>query len=245
MNLDEILKNRNDACSFTPDEGVFRTRLTGMLLAEENEEFVDLFSEQSSDFRVTVSGSTAAEGVIRCQVSGDFGERSLTCRLAALSQPELSDLTHQLAQLSAKGTAPAAQPAVRVIMANKIAGDMLRIDEAAQKLGLSRQALKSNIPCSDYSYVMVNEKVEIKEYFWSESLIEGFCTIKKSGATAEDIKAVADECCHGDLDWSREVIGVVSPQSVAPQRGNQAQKETPKQPAGSAPSKKSHHRHRR
>ena len=70
-----------------------------MLLAAESEEFADLFSESSSDILVTISGSSSEEGVIRCQVCGDFGERSLEWKLPLLTQPEFDDLTEQLSHL--------------------------------------------------------------------------------------------------------------------------------------------------
>jgi hypothetical protein len=244
MTMDELLKNGSDPFSFRPEEGAFRSSLVEKLLAAESEEFADLFSESSSDILVTISGSSFNEGVIRCQVCGDFGERSLEWKLPLLTQPEFDDLTEQLSHHAAPQTAPAAQHAAKAVLRNKIAGNMLNSDEAAQRLHLSTQLLKSKIPCSDYSYSEVDDKIEIKEYYWSTDLIQRLCDIKKGGASEEDLKFIADECCHGDLVWAKEVVGVVAQQSPAAPRDNAAPKEIPKQPARSAPHKTAHHRHK-
>jgi hypothetical protein len=242
MDLDELLKTGNDAFCFRPEDGAFRSGLVAMLLADEDEEFADLFSESSSDILVTISGSGSGEGVIRCRVCGDFGERSLAGKFSQLTQPEVDDLREQLSHLEAVQTAAAVQHGAEAVVRNKIAGNMLNIDEAAQRLNLPKLTLKSNIPCSDYSYSEVNDKVEIREYFWSTELIQRLCDIKKGGANEEDIKFIAAECCHGDLVWAKEVVGVFAQRTSAPQPDNDAQKGIARQPAGSAAPKSAHHR---
>ena len=249
MNLDDLLKSGNSDFSFRPDDGALRSALVAMLLATENEEFADLFSESSSDISVGVYGTSVAEGLIRCRVYGDFGERSLECRLATLTQTAFADLTEQLSHLDAVQTASSApHHGARGVLRRKAEinlFNMLSCEEAAQQLNLPRQTLKSMIPCSDYSYSEVNDKIVIQEYYWSKNLIQRLCDIKTGGATAEDCRYIADECCHGDLDWAKEIIGLFSRQTLSGQRNNAAQPDIAKSPATSSPAKHAHYRHHR
>ncbi len=249
MNLDDLLKNDNNDFRFRPDYGAFRSRLAEMLLAGESEEFADLFSESSSDILAGISGSSFEAGIISFQVFSDMGERSLECRLALLTQPELDDLKEQLLAHDGSQPVPVAEFEAKNVVRKKTEInllDMFTIDEAAEQLKLSKQLLKSRIPCSDYSYVEVAGKIEIKEYYWSKALVTRLSEIKTNGANAEDIKYFADECCHGDLAWAKEVLAMLTQKASASNRDNSAQKGITKQPAtGAKPQTNHHHRHNR
>lgn len=248
MNLDDLLKSENAAFSFRPDDGAFRSRLVELLLAGESEAFVELFSENNCDMLVRISGSSLEDALIHCQVGGDFGERGLECRLSGLKQPELGDLVEQMSHLDAsQPVAPALSGGKNVLRRKGEINllNMLNIEEAAQQLSLSTQLLKSRIPCTDYSYNEVNDKIVIKDYYWSKSLVERLAAIKASGATAEDSKYIADECCHGDLEWAKEIIGLFSRQQSSGQRDNAPQKNSPKALPGNNPPRSAHHRHHR
>jgi hypothetical protein len=248
MTLDDILKNGNDDFRFRPDDGALRTRLVELVIANENEEFAESFSENSCDVVATISGNSFAEGILRCQVFSDLGERSLECRLAQLQQQELDDLQEQLSSLAESQPAAEAPLDAKNVVRKKFTVDllnMLTIDEAAAQLNLSKQQLKSRIPCSDYSYIEVEGKIEIKEYYWSKDLVARLCEIRKNGAKTEDIKYFADECCHGDQGWAKDVLGMLTQKASATNRDNAAQKGAAKQSPAAAAPKSNFHRHNR
>ena len=177
-----------------------------MAIADADEELAELFSESSCDILVSISGRTAEEGIIRFLVSSDRGENSLGCSLAVLNNAESSDFRQQLSRLVAEHVPSGAQSSPKVLVRKKIVEGMLNINQAAQGLGCSETFLKSKIPCSDYSYDEIDGKTVIKEYYWSQQLIDRLCQIKATGAKPEDVAYVAGECCHGDIKWAEEIV---------------------------------------
>jgi hypothetical protein len=247
MTLDEILHSADSDFRFRPDYGVFRARLAELLIADESEDFADQFSESSSDILVGFSGSCIEEGLIRFQMYSDLGERSHEFRLSQLTGAELDDLQAQLANHDGSQPAPSVEPDAKNVVRRKSEINLLNmfnIDEAAQQLNMSKQLLKSRIPCSDYSYVEVEGKVEIKEYYWSKELVNRLSEIIAKGANAADVSFFAVECCHGDLEWAKDVLGMLGQKNSAAGRDKPAQKGNVKQQPAGAPHKANHHRNR-
>jgi hypothetical protein len=199
--------------SFRPDDGAFRSKLAEIVIAGADAEFAELFSESSSDILVSISGRTAEEGIIRFLVSSDQGEHSLECPLAVLNNAEISDLGKHLSRLVAE-LPSSAKGSSKVLVRKKLVEGMLNLNQAAQGLGCSESFLKSRIPCSDYSYDEVDGKTEIKEYYWTQQLIDRLCQIKAGGAAPQDVAYVAGECCHGDSIWAEEIVVSLRPKST-------------------------------
>ncbi|HXC94017.1 MAG TPA: hypothetical protein VN652_08400 [Geobacteraceae bacterium] len=211
VGLTELMKKLNSDVSFRPDDGTFRSKLAEITIADADAEFVELFSEGSSDILVSISGRTADEGIIRFLVSSDQGESPLECPLALLNNEEIGDLGKQLSRIVAEQLPSVALASRKVVVRKKLVTGMLDISQAAQGLGCSESLLKSRIPCSDYSYDEVDGKTEIKGYYWSQQLIDRLCQVKSNGAKPEDVEYVAGECCHGDSKWAEEIVAFLAP----------------------------------
>lgn len=209
--MTELLNKLDPDVTFRPDDGAFRSKMAETVIADGGAEFAELFSERSCDILVSISGQSVEEGIIRILVSSDRGENSLECPLAALNKEEISDFSRQLSRQVAEQLPAASQASRKVVVRKKVVSGMLNISQAAQGLGCSEGFLKSRIPCSDYSYDEVDGKTEIREYFWSQQLVDRLCHVKSSGAKAEDVEYVAGECCHGDIKWAEEILGALAP----------------------------------
>lgn len=97
--------------------------------------------------------------------------------------------------------------------------------EAAGRLKVTPEWLKSVIPCTEYSYEEIDGKKYIREYYWSRELIERLLKIRSTKTTPEDLQYVAKECCEGDMDWARDLIGrLKSPNRPEPPPREQALK---------------------
>jgi hypothetical protein len=230
LKMDELLKNIKTEVTFRPDGSAFRSKLIETLLDKADKEFVDLFSESSSDILVSFSGKTVDDAVIRFRVVGDQGEQSLRFALTVLNVEECSDLTEQLSRLHTQQSPPASHATPKSIVRNKPVDGMVDIHLASRKLGCSPVFLKSRIPCTDYTYTEVDGKKEIKEYYWSQNLIDRLCHIKANGAKPEDLKYIAEECCDGDRTWAEEILGLLGSKTT-PKAGGAVPNGTPKQPA--------------
>ena len=203
--MNELLKNLTSELTFRPENGVFRSKLAEMVIADASEEAVELFSERSCDIQVTVSRQTIEEGTIRFLVVSDLGEQILACDFSDMDHDELSDFDEQITRQLALHPESLSSGPSEVIVRKDFNG-MLDIHQAAQKLGCTQKLLKSKVPCTDYSYTEIDGKKEIQEYFWSQELIGRLCDLKLNGTKAEDVKFIADECCHGDAKWAEDLI---------------------------------------
>jgi hypothetical protein len=230
MKMNELLKNLENDVTFRPDGGAFRSKLVETLLDKADEEFVDLFSESSSDILVCISGRTVDDAVIRFRVVSDQGEQSHRFALTVLNAEESSDLSEQLSRLLAQQPPPVSPVTPKSIVRKKPVDGMEDIHLASRKLGCSPVFLKSRIPCTDYTYTEVDGKKEIQEYYWSQNLIDRLCHIKANGAKPEDLKYIAEECCDGDRTWAEEILGLLGSKTT-PKAGGAVPNGTPKQPA--------------
>ena len=230
MNITELLKKLRSDVTFRPDDGAFRSGLAERLLDKADEDFLELFSESSSDILVSISGRTVDDAVIRFRVVSDQGEQSRKFALTALNAEELSDLSEQLSRLLAQQPPPVSHYTPKSMVRKKPVEGMLDIHLASRKLGCSPVFLKSRIPCTDYTYSEVDGKKEIKEYYWSQNLIDRLCHIKANGTKSEDLKYIAEECCDGDRAWAEEIL-VSLDSKATPKAGGAGPTGATKQPA--------------
>jgi hypothetical protein len=240
--LTGLMNKLNSDVTFRPDEGAFRSKLAEIVIADADAEFAELFSENSSDILVSFSGRSADEGIIRFQVSSDQGENSLECPLAVLNNDEIGDLGKQLSRIVDEQHPSVALASRKAIVRKKLVNGMLNINQAAQGLGCSESFLKSRIPCSDYSYDEVDGKTEIKDYYWSQELIDRLCQIKANGVTPEDVEYFAGECCHGDSKWAEETLVSLARPKSTPKVDGTSPNSNMKRPAKAVPRVHTHNR---
>ena len=201
----ELLKRHAVDVTFRPDAGSFRSKLTEMVIANADEESTELFSAHNCDIQVSFTSHTIDEGLLRFLVISDLGEQTLECVLSDLNHSELIDLEEQLSRHISLYPSRTTQDEPKMIVQKNING-MFNTHQAAQKIGCSHVFLKSKIPCSEYTYVEVDGKKEIKEYFWSIKLIDRICHIKLNGTNQDDVKYIAEECCDGDCKWADDIL---------------------------------------
>ena len=217
--LKELLKNIVDVVTFRPEEGPFRAALVAEVLARADEEQVELFSASNCDIKVTVSGQTLEKGVIHFLVISDLGEQSLEAAFARLNEKEKADFREQLSIHATAQRPVVSGGSAKVVVRKAASAGMYTQQQAADKLGCSGEVLKSRIPCTDYSYDEIDGKKVLREYYWSQSLIERLLQIKSNGAKPEDIKSVAAECCFGDTSWAEELLASLRPRAEVPKEG--------------------------
>lgn len=221
----ELLKGIDANITFKATIGPLRSRLSSAAMAVSRVKFVNLFSANSYDIQVSISSHTVEEDVFRFLVPEDPDEQVLEFKVSELGADELADLKAQLSQqLALQPPAPVQVPGKTII--RKHVTGMLDIQQAAQQLGCTQTFLKSKVPCTDYSYIEVEGKKEIKDYYWSNQLIERLGSIKAKSVTAEDVTFIAEECCFGDSKWAEEMLTAVcgpvpSARSDKPQQHNQ------------------------
>ena len=213
--MNELLKDIAASVTFRPEEGPFRAALVAKVLTTADEEQVELFSTENCDIQVTVTGQTLVEGFIRFLVISDLGEQSLKCTLAGLTEPERVDFRGQLASHAAEHR-PVVAGGAKVIVRKASSAGMFTQQQAVERLGCSGEFLKNRIPCSDYSYDEIDGKKYLREYYWSQDLIERIQQVKANGAKPEDIKHIAVECCFGDSNWAEELLASLRPPVEAP-----------------------------
>lgn len=245
VELTDLLKKLAADITFRPDDGAFRAKLTEMIIADADEEFTELFSAGTSDIVASMFGQTFEKGTIRFQVISDQGEQSLECDLSELNDDERSDLGGQLSRLSEGQQSPSTQASAKALVRRRMADGMLNINQAAQGVGCSESFLKSRIPCTDYSYDEVDGKKVIREYFWSQQLIDRLSQIKLNGAKTEDVKQIAEECCYGDCKWAEELLASLARPKTAAKVGGALPNGPAKQTAKVTPKAHTHNRHPR
>ena len=245
VELTAMLKKIATDITFRPEDGAFRTKLADKVIADSDAEATELFSAATSDIVVSISSHTVKDGTIRFQVSSDQGEQSLQCDLSELNDDECSDLGTQLSRLAVVQQTPLTQGNPKTLVRNKMAAGMLTINQAAQGVGCSESFLKSRIPCTDYTYDEVDGKKVIREYFWSQQLIDRLSQIKTNGAKTEDVKQIAEECCYGDCKWAEELLASLARPKPAAKVGGTSPNGTIRQPAKVISKVHSHNRHPR
>jgi len=209
----ELLKNLVAAVTFRPDDGPFHTALLAKLLADADEERAELFSAGNCDIKVTISQHTQQEGFIRFQVVSDLGEQSLECDLAGLSAVESADLREQVLRQTPEHRPGVSGGSNKVIVRKASSIGMYTQQQSADKLGCSGDFLKNRIPCTDYSYDEIDGKKVLREYYWSQSLIDRLLQVKLAGVKPEDVKYIATECCYGDSTWAEELLSSLRPKT--------------------------------
>lgn len=202
----KFIKKLGVDLSFRPEDGSFRSKLTETFVDSINNDCVEHFNEKNCDIQVSISRRTIEEGFFRFLVVCDIGEQEMECELSVLNDNEIRDLREQIFQQVQKNRKSTANGTTKVIVRKKPVDGMLNIQQAAQKLGCSQSFLKEKIPCTDYSYKDVNGKKEIKEFYWSQILIDRLSHLKLNGAKAEDVNYIARECCDGDYKWAKDIL---------------------------------------
>lgn len=232
--MNELLKNIADTITFRPEEGPFRAALVAKVLTYADAEHVELFSADNCDIHVSVSGQTLVDGFIRFLVNSDLGEQSLKYTLAGLTDPERTDFRKQLAGHSIEQRPSEAAGGAKVIVRKASSAGMFSQQQAADRLGFSLEVLRNRIPCTDYSYDEIDGKKFLREFYWSQTLIERLQQIKASGAKPEDVKYVAAECCFGDSSWAEELLASLHPPVEAPKSGGNKNRNRRYPPRGGA-----------
>ena len=217
--LRELLMNIDDVVTFRPEDGPLRAALVTEALTHADEGQVELFSASNCDIQVTVSGQSLEKGVIRFRVISDQGEQLLEAAFGRLNEQEKADFRGQLSTHAATQRPVVSGGSAKVIVRKAPSAGMYTQQQAADKLGCSGEVLKNRIPCTDYSYDEIGGKKVLREYYWSQSLIERLLQVKSNGAKPEDIKSVATECCFGDTSWAEELLASLQPKAEVPTDG--------------------------
>lgn len=232
--IKSLLDSLGGNASFRVSKGILHKKLTEAFLEAVDEVTGEMISV--SDYEISVSVSEYdGEVCINCRLDSDNINQELVIKLSDLDAAELSEVYSKINMLPA--SAPTITSPSKTITKKHYPHGMLDINHSASKLNCSQIHLKSKIPCTDYSYEEFNGIKEIKEYYWSQDLIDRLCKIKSNGVKSEDVQYIADECCHGDHKWAEEILNsIVSPISIqkdgrsAPQRGtNERTKNIPSQ----------------
>lgn len=87
---------------------------------------------------------------------------------------------------------------------------MYDVHQAAEKLKINETLLKSNVPCTDYTFREENGKKEITGYFWSQELIDRLVLIQTAPYSSEDLLYIADTCCNGDHRWAKDMVHILT-----------------------------------
>ena len=238
---------------FRPQPGPLRERLTEVALEAIDGEHAGELAEGAFDLEVNVGRQEGdSEITVGFKLDHPAVHHSSQLALQQLDEGELEDLGRYLARLAEKPVLPeSAEPGKNIVRKNQLdEAEHHEKGAAAARLKVSPEWLKSVVPCTDYSYDEIEGKKYIREYYWSQELIERLVKIKSTKTTPEDLQYVATECCHGDLEWAKDLIARLKspnrPEPAAkgqPQRGEarqgssrppQAKQPQAKPPQGSA-----------
>lgn len=167
----------------------------------------------------------------------------MECELAELNDDERSD--PELSGVIAEPQSPVSQIPAKTIVRRRMADGMLTITQAAQGIGCSENFLKSRIPCTDYTYDEIDGKKIIRDYFWSQQLIDRLSQVKQHGVKAEDVKLIAEECCYGDCKWAEEMLASLARPKPGGKIDGAAQNGATKRPTKIVAKMQTHNRHPR
>jgi hypothetical protein len=212
---------------FRPESGPLKERLTEAVLEGLDGDAAEQLSETPFGLEVNI-GQQEGDTEVSVGFSVDYPgvEYRSQLPLDLLSQAELEDLFGYLASTPEEVPAAESAPAGTTVLRKKPEDDeYLEKGPAAGRLKVSPEWLKSVVPCTEYSYEEIEGKKYIREYYWSRELIERLFRIKSTKTTPEDLQYVAKECCEGDLDWARDLIGrLKSPNRPEPAPRDHSQK---------------------
>lgn len=208
QNVTSQLAQLHGHAYFRVDEGRLKESLTRIILDDVEEDLAELLSNSEFGLEVSVGQQ---EGESEPTVSYSVDHPGVVYRseigLSRLPDEAMEDLALYLDRML-QGDSPAQEnSASATVLRKKQDHDHHEQDAAAVRLKVSTQWLKSVVPCTDYSYEEIDGKKYIREYYWSRDLIENLVRIKSTKTTPEDLQYVAKECCDGDLDWAKDLIG--------------------------------------
>jgi hypothetical protein len=208
LEIESLLNSLGGNATFRLSKGILHRKLTEAFLEAVDEVTGEMISV--SDYEIYVSVSEYdGEFIINCRLDSDNIDQEQEIRLSDLDAAELSEVHSKINLLSAPISAVSSSQ--KNIIRKHSPDGMLNINHSASRLNCSQIHLKSKIPCTDYSYQEINGIKEIKEYYWSEDLIDRLCQIKENGVKTEDVQYVATECCHGDCKWAEEILNSLVP----------------------------------
>jgi hypothetical protein len=208
--VNDLLAKLHGYAYFRPDAGPLKERLTGAVLEGVSADTAEQLAEAEFGLEVNVGQQEGEEEVtVGFKVDYPGVEYRSQVGLNVLSHIELEDLATYLTPKPEEQPCPpeTATGAKCIVRKNNEDDEYLEKGAAASRLKVSPEWLKSVVPCTDYSYEEIEGKKYIREYFWSRELVEKLIRIKSSKTTPEDLQYVAKECCEGDLDWARDLIG--------------------------------------
>jgi hypothetical protein len=212
---------------FRPEEGPLAVRLRNEVLDAMEGEQAEELAEIPFDLEVSI-GQQEGEGELAVTFSVDHPviTYSSQLNLQLFADDELLDLAGYLMPLAEKAATVEDESAGgTVVRRSPEENGHHLIDSASTRLKVTPEWLKSVIPCTDYSYEEIDGKKYIREYFWSRELIERLAKIRATKTTPEDVQYVAQECCEGDMDWAKDLIGrLKSPNRPEPAPREQSQK---------------------
>lgn len=210
---------------FRPAAGALADGLKQAALDCANGELAEELAEGEFGLEVSIGSQEGdSEPLISFSVDRPGILHSSQIAVSRLSDDALEDLGGYLERLTT-GAASADSGTGKHVVRKKPEGDHHEKGAASARLKVTPEWLKSVVPCTDYSYDEIDGKKYIREYYWSKELIERLFKIKSSKTTPEDLQYVAQECCHGDLDWARDLIArLKSPNRPEPAAKEQAQK---------------------
>ena len=223
--ISDLLSKLQGHVYFRPAAGGLADGLKQAALDCANGELAEELAEGEFGLEVSIGSPDGdSELFITFSVDRPGILHSSQIALSQLSDDALEDLAGYLERLM-----PDAEPADsgtgKHVVRKKPEGDHHEKVAASARLKVTPEWLKSVVPCTDYSYDEIDGKKYIREYYWSKELIERLFKIKSSKTTPEDLQYVAQECCHGDLDWARDLIArLKSPNRPEPVAKEQAQK---------------------
>lgn len=226
QNVTSQLAQLHGHAYFRVDEGPLKESIARIILDDVEEDLAELLSDSAFGLEVSVGQQEGeSEPIVSYSVDHPGVVYRAEIGLSRLPDEALEDLAHNLDQML-RGDAPAQdKPDSGTVLRKKQDHDHHEQDAAAARLKVSTQWLKSVVPCTDYSYEEIDGKKYIREYYWSRDLIENLVRIKSTKTTPEDLQYVAKECCDGDLDWAKDLIGrLKSPNRPEPVPKDQPQK---------------------
>lgn len=244
--ISDHLEQLHGHAYFRPQAGPLMESLTESVLDALPGEVAEEISERAFDLEVSIGRQEGDnEVVVGFSVDHPGVVYSSEIALTALADAALEDLAGYLARL-VQDAAPAEDTAAgKVLLRQKLEAESHQNATASARLKVSPQWLKSVIPCTDYSYDEVDGKKIIRDYFWSKELIERLFKIKCTKVTPDDLQYVASECCHGDLEWARDLIArLKSPNRPEPALKEQPQKNQGRPAAKALPNERSRSRSR-
>lgn len=224
--IEEYVKKANGQVHIRLREGQLRESLLGAAFQSGFPQDPDGVVESAdSDLEVQLRFDQDASS-LSFRITHPAVPQPSECAVATLEEKALEELSQNLAQLCDLARAPRSP---RTVIKRKGEPDAYDIVGASSRLKVSQEWLKSVIPCSNYSYDEIDGRKIIREYYWNVELIEYLFRLKNSKIAPEDLKYVADQCCFGDHEWAKDLIGrLKSPNRTEPGPKAQPAKVPPK-----------------